>query len=43
MKNENYKNEEREINNILLVGIPIAIITAISIILWLAFHFQNMN
>ena len=43
MKNENYKNEEREIRNILLVGIPVVIIACIGLILWFAHHFQNMH
>jgi hypothetical protein len=43
MKNENFQKEEREIRNILLISIPIAIIAAIGLILWFAHHFQNMH
>lgn len=43
MKNESYQKEEREIRNILLIGIPVIIITCIGLVLWFAHHFETMN
>jgi len=38
-----YEKEEREINNILLIAIPVVVIIAAAVILWLANHFEKMQ